>query len=237
MIISVFQRPFSWQWYIALTVNWVWRTLTLSSFFFLLVNCSLSCTPTIIQFRVSVCVTQPLSLYRHHLFTAASVVLPLSVSGHDHTAGLHVEFPNCSHNWFFLDNRSYLLQDVTHIRYQYEMTVMSKRLACREIMCNFSFLSFGISPTGFRRISVVPLEFDWTQASPQIPIQSAVPLSLGRCVSLNSVATMAQSSCCVAKIMKSVSELLFVVMAIGISPYLKFLSAASCNGQCRISRP
>lgn len=35
----------------------------------------------------------------------------------------------------------------------------------------------------FWHIWVVPFEFDWTQASPQIPIQPAVPLSLSFCLS------------------------------------------------------
>lgn len=153
---------------------------------------------------VCLCHTTSLSLcHSYHLFTVASAVLPLSL------AMATPQFRRLSFQMspltlllsfgslIFGDDCSYLFLDVTHIWYQYENGSNVKK-ACMQRDHVHCFL--WISPTRFQHILVVPFEFDWTQASPQIAIQSTVPLSLCSCVSLNSMVTLAQSSCCAAKI-------------------------------------
>lgn len=112
LIISCFS--FSQQWYIALTLDLVWHTLTLSSFFFLLVNCCLSCTPTITHFSVSACVTQPLSVlpwFIHRRLSPPSS-LCLWLRPHRRPSRCVSKLPP---KLIFLDDCSYLFLDVTHI--------------------------------------------------------------------------------------------------------------------------
>lgn len=171
------------------------------------------------------CVIQPLSLHSRDLFT--SVLLPLSVSGLDHTAGRHAEFPNCPKNIFFRMNaHTYSrMSPISHINIKWQQC--HKGSHAEPVI--YLFILSWMSPTHFWHIWVVPFEFAWTQASPQIPIQPAVPLSLCRCAFLKSMATLALSSCCAAKIIAA--------MAISNLPSLMVQLAASRRGQRRSTHP
>lgn len=132
----VFQRSFSWQWYIALTVNWVWCTLTRSLFScFLGQLLSLMYTQNHSFKYVCLCDTTSVS-------PLPSFIRPSSQSLASATP--QALMPS------FVDNCSYLFQDVTRIRYQYEMVATSKSLACWEITSYFFFFYISqLFPTHF----------------------------------------------------------------------------------------
>lgn len=219
----------------ALAVNWSLCTLTLLLFFFLLINCSLSCLPTITHVSVSTYFAQPLYMHSYDLLT----VVPSSKSLAMITlkAFLPSFSPNCPSFvvWLFILSP----QDVTH----YLISVWNDsnvKKACmqRDLMLFWIF----IYPNS--NISCLFLSYPFflfglkNRRHPKYQ-SSQLPHFLADIVSIwNPWWHCLIQAAVMPKLWKVSQNFFTVAMVINLSPSLtaRLIKAACCGGQCRTSQ-